>query len=121
MHSAHTVEDVNVMMDDLKLKAPVQSARARPAERIRAGIIMTHTQSIINLGRIIRKHESGHVIKVLLVVLLSSRCSRCTLGFTSPLSVIYRKSTHLRGGTTPRILSLCPITVNNEELLEGRK
>lgn len=35
---------------------------------------MTHTQSIINLARIIRKHESSHVIKVLLVVLLSSLC-----------------------------------------------
>lgn len=35
---------------------------------------MTHTQSIINLTRIIRKHESSHVIKVLLVVLLSSLC-----------------------------------------------
>lgn len=35
---------------------------------------MTHTQSIINLACIIRKHESSHVIKVLLVVLLSSLC-----------------------------------------------
>ncbi len=35
---------------------------------------MTHTLSIINLACIIRKHESSHVIKVLLVVLLSSLC-----------------------------------------------
>lgn len=33
---------------------------------------MTHTHSIINLACIIRKHESGNVIKVLLVAPLSS-------------------------------------------------
>ena len=61
-------------MDYLKLKAWAKSARAQPLERISARIIMTHTQSIINLACIIRKHESSHVIKVLLVVLLSSLC-----------------------------------------------
>lgn len=61
-------------MDDLKLKAGQQSRRAWPVEGISVGIIMTHTQSIINLACIIRKHESSHVIKVLLVVLLSSLC-----------------------------------------------
>lgn len=61
-------------MDDLKLKAGAESARAWPVERISARIIMTHAQSIINLACIIRKHESSHVIKVLLVVLLSSLC-----------------------------------------------
>ena len=55
-------------MDYLKLKAWTESGRAQPVERISAGIIMTHTQSIINLACIIRKHESSHVIKVLLVV-----------------------------------------------------
>lgn len=61
-------------MDDLKLKAGAESAWAWPVERISARIIMTHAQSIINLACIIRKHESSHVIKVLLVVLLSSLC-----------------------------------------------
>lgn len=65
---------MNVLMDCLKLKAWAESARAQPVERISARIIMTHTQSIINLACIIRKHESSHVIKVLLVVLLSSLC-----------------------------------------------
>lgn len=51
-----------------------ESAWAEPVERISARIIMTHTRSIINLACIIRKHESSHVIKVLLVVLLSSLC-----------------------------------------------
>lgn len=60
-------------MDDVKLKArggewPGHSR----LEGISARIIMTHTQSIINLACIIRKHESGHVVKVLLVVPLSS-------------------------------------------------
>lgn len=61
-------------MDYLKLKAYSESAQARQAERISARIIMTHTQRIINLPCIIRKHEYSHVIKVLLVVLLSSLC-----------------------------------------------
>lgn len=64
------------MIEYLKLKALEESARAQPAERIRARIIMTHKQSIINLACIIRKHESSHVIKVLLAVLLSSLCPR---------------------------------------------
>lgn len=62
-----------MLMDDVKLKArggewPGHSR----LEGISARIIMTHTQSIINLACIIRKHESGHVVKVLLVVPLSS-------------------------------------------------
>lgn len=65
---------MNVLMDDLKLKAGAVSGPALPLEGISARIIMTHTQSIINLACIIRKHESSHVIKVLLVVLLSSLC-----------------------------------------------
>lgn len=61
-------------MDYLKLKSVAASAQALPVERISARIIMTHTQNIINLACIIRKHESSQVIKVLLVVLLSSLC-----------------------------------------------
>lgn len=61
-------------MDYLKPKARTESAWAWPVERISARIIMTHTQSIINLACIIRKHESSHVIKVLLVAVLSSLC-----------------------------------------------
>lgn len=61
-------------MDYLKLKAWMESAWLQSVERISGRIIMTHTQSIINLACIIRKHESSHVIKVLLVVLLSSLC-----------------------------------------------
>lgn len=107
-------------MDDVKLKAHSGEWPGHSRlEGISARIIMTHTQSIINLACIIRKHESGHVVKVLLVVPLSSlwprRPSAIFFFFSSPLLVIYRKSTHLCGGTTPRILSLCPITVNNEE------
>lgn len=61
-------------MDYLKLKAWTESGQAWPVEGISARIIMTHTQSIINLACIIRKHESSHVVKVLLVVALSSLC-----------------------------------------------
>lgn len=61
-------------MDDVKLKARGgEWPGLSRLEGISARIIMTHTQSIINLACIIRKHESGHVVKVLLVVPLSGR------------------------------------------------
>lgn len=74
----HNERNVLVLIDHLKLKAWKESAWPWPEERISTRIIMTHTHSIINLCCIIRKHESGHVVKVLLVLLLSSPCPDST-------------------------------------------
>lgn len=73
-NNTHSERNVKVWWIILKFKAGTASAWAQPLKRISACIIMTHTQSIINLACIVRKHESSHVIKVLLVVLLSSLC-----------------------------------------------
>lgn len=52
---------------------------------------MTHTHSIINLACIIRKHESGRVIKVLLVPPPSSFC---------PGALFLLAAARLRGGSS---------------------
>lgn len=76
---------------------------------------MTHTHSIINLACIIRKHESGNVTKVLLAAAVLPLAPH-PLRFSGPLLVVYRQSARLRGGTAPRVSSLCPIRLLNEEL-----
>lgn len=79
----------------------------RAGTRIAARIIMTPTQSIINLACIIRKHESGRVIKVLLVPPPPS--SLC------PDALFLLAAARLRGGAAPRVSSLCPTRIPNEE------
>lgn len=77
---------------------------------------MTRARSIINLACVIRKHESGNVIKVLLVAPLSSLWPRALVVLAARRCSFTDRALVCVAARGPHVSSLCPIRLLNEEL-----